>query len=175
MSTIMPTTIHSERHERLSSQCGNYAKLRPGRSPIPSDDLAKKQVDLMLPFPSGMPARRTPSAISPIAAHVYIDRSPTGRKTCLEVVSEPSSNDDEAGELREAMKEGCMALVSCNKVSEGMQPSDCALNDPAFAITAQGATILGSLPHPLATVRTDQRTSSPAAAPDFPSSSSRTP
>ena len=74
----------------------------------------------------------------------------------LEAVSKPPQHDHEAGDFGEAMKEEGVEFVTCDEASEGLEPTDRALDDPAFTISSERPTVLRGRSLAAATVRTDE-------------------
>src|SRR4051794_26274159 len=54
------------------------------------------------------------------------------------------------------MKEKRIEFVSGNQPSEGLEPTDCAFNDPPFAITSEWSAILRGGANAALTMRADQ-------------------
>jgi hypothetical protein len=74
----------------------------------------------------------------------------------LEPVSKPPQDDHEASELSEAMEEEGVELVAGDESAEGFEPTDRALDDPAFTIPPERSAVLRGRSFAAAAMRTDE-------------------
>src|SRR5688500_11455274 len=76
--------------------------------------------------------------------------------TLLEAVSEPSQYDHDTGDLGEAVKEKRIVFVACHQTTEGLQPADGTLDDPAFAIAPERSAVLSGRTNAALAMRADE-------------------